>query len=86
MSTSAAARVSNGRSPRAATAPTPISRRIEITSPSPLDAEPEDHQACGDEHEGPPCRDVSGGKCPRVLRLAQPLHEHDDPQSEEQPT
>ena len=34
MSTSAAARVSNGRSPRAATAPTAISRRIEITSPS----------------------------------------------------
>src|SRR5262245_34992761 len=81
MSTSAAARVSNGRSPRAAT----DQQEDRTPEPEPLDAEAEDHQACGDEHEGPQCRNAPGRKRPRVLRLAQPLHEHDNPEPEEEP-
>ena len=49
ISTSAAASVSSGRKPRAATAPTPISSRIDTTSPSRSMLSPKMHEACGDE-------------------------------------
>src|SRR5262249_7775612 len=54
--------------------------------PEPLDAEPENHQACGDEDEWSQCRDVVGRQRPRVLGLAQSLHDNDGAEAEQEPT
>ena len=62
------------------------SSRIESTSPRLLDGEPEDHQACGDEDDRPPCRHVGGRKRPRGPRSpAQALHKNDGAEPEQDP-
>src|SRR5262245_7730521 len=53
--------------------------------PKPLDAEPEDHQACGDENDRSQCRDVARRQRPRILGFAQSLHENDDAKAEQEP-
>src|SRR5262249_2941440 len=44
------------------------------------------HQACGDEDDRSQCRDVVGRQRPRVLGLAQSLHENDGAEAEQEPT
>src|SRR5262249_10844277 len=89
ISTRAAASVSSGRNPPAAPAPRDRAHAHQQQNrnhePKPLDAEPEDHQACGDENDRSQCRDVARRQRPRILGFAQSLHQNDDAKAEQEP-